>query len=130
MWIAGVATLLGVNKREQQVPPSAEDLGWLTEARKGKRLWQRLLAAVDFGRSMEDYLTFEDSTVEDTILRLASENPGKQTSPKGLAVDRIIEEFRTHSSEAPTPAKILLFLGGRGPRWLTTSLLRSITSCG
>ncbi|MCB1129921.1 MAG: hypothetical protein KDN05_02255 [Verrucomicrobiae bacterium] len=105
----------GCDEEVRQGAPSAEDLRWLADAKNGKRFWQILLAAVEFGRSIEDYQRFESSKVEETVLRLSALNPGRQTSPEGRAVDKIVAAFQARETGNPTPTTILKFLGGRRP---------------
>lgn len=88
-----------------------EDLAWLREAIKGKRLWQLLNAAVKLGKNLHHYSTFNDSKIEGTIRQMIEAFPGKQPTPQGKAVEQIIRAYISEKEGEPTSAKVLDWLG-------------------
>lgn len=104
-------------------PTKSEHLAWLNKAKKGKRLWKLLNAAVELGRTLNHYSTFRDTKIKETIRRLQSAYPGKGTSNAGKAVVRIISAARDDGLPKITPESLLTWLGGKKPYKIDDPLL-------
>lgn len=100
---------------EDDAPTKSENLAWLIKAKKGKRLWKLLNAAVELGRTLNHYSTFRDTKIKETIRRLHSAYPGKGTTNAGKAIERIISAARDAGLTKITPGSLLTWLGGKKP---------------
>ncbi|MFT6862287.1 MAG: hypothetical protein ACJAVK_000844 [Akkermansiaceae bacterium] len=88
-----------------------ESLAWLTEAKGGTQLWQLLNTAIKFGQTLNHYTTFQDTRIEEAVQRVLTGTPGKESSPEGKAVEKIIECFSKDHVDV-TPTNLLKWLGG------------------
>lgn len=98
---------------EDVAPTKSENLAWLGKAKKGERLWRLLNAAVKLGQSLNHYSAFREANIEEDIRSMHPAYLGRETTPAGQAIERIISAAQESGLTKITPGELLKWLLGK-----------------
>lgn len=98
------------------------EFGWMRTAKQSQQFWVILDAAIGFGRSLANYETFGDGSVESLIQRSLVWGTGKRATEWRIEIEQKLLEIFQKTGELLTPAKLRKEMGAAAPGGLESIL--------